>query len=98
MSKLMIKDKEGMKQINTKTKTVIYTRRPSLRDILDIINKGRNVRTIKLSPSYMKHLGKTTIEMAKSMNVEIIENDIDMRGTRTDLNGNEITETKNEDE
>jgi hypothetical protein len=54
------------------------------------MNKGRHIKTAFVPPSTMKSIGTSAKKLLETMEVELHETPKDMRGTRTDINGNEV--------
>jgi hypothetical protein len=55
-----------------------------------MMNKGKQIKTIMIAPSYIKTTAKSIKMMLEHQGIELKETPIDMRGTRTDVNGNMV--------
>jgi hypothetical protein len=90
MKAILIGTNKCLDSIRQGTKAVALTFRPSGNDIMEIIKKGKNIKTIFIEPSQIKTLGKTTVKFAEIQGISIMESPKKFQGTRIDINGPEI--------
>jgi len=90
MKATLIGTNKKLDNIRQGTKAVALSFRPSGKDIIEIIQKGKNIKTIFIEQSLMKTMGKTTMKFAEMQGISIIESPKKFQGTRIDINGPEI--------
>jgi hypothetical protein len=90
MKATLIGTNKKLDNIRQGTKAVALSFRPSGKDIMEIIQKGKNIKTIFIEPSQMKTMGKTTMKFAEMQGISIIESPKKFQGARIDINGPEI--------
>ena len=90
MKAILVGTNKCLDSIRQGTKAVALAFRPSGKDIMEIIQKGKNIKTIFIEHSQMKTMGKTAIKFAEMQGISIIESPKKFQGTRIDINGPEI--------
>lgn len=90
MKALMLRIAADIAEITPRTEAVIYSFRPNMKNILDTIEKGRNVKTLFVPTSTMKSIGPAAMKLVDTMGMKLKTTPKDMRGTRTDIIGKEV--------
>lgn len=88
----IIQTKKDIITADPSEKFVHLTFRPSLKDILELMNRMPELRLLELAKSYNKTVSKSLIEIFKMKNITLIEASV--WGHRTDIEEYIIIPTK----
>jgi DNA-binding MurR/RpiR family transcriptional regulator len=86
----LIRKREEIESIPRSVKVIELSFRPSMKDLINMVHKRKQIKTILVTPSYMKTISKSMRMMLENQQIEMKETPSDMRGTRTDINGQYI--------
>ena len=98
MKAIQLSARTDIDEITPRTKAIAFSFRPNMKDFLNMINKGRSIKTMFVPPSTMKSIGPSAKKLLDTMGVELKETPEDMRGQRTDINGHEVDISVKEEE
>lgn len=83
----MVRSKNDLKDITKSTKAIIFSYRPKMIDLLDMINKGKNIEIVMVAKSYLATMGPGAKKILESRKITLKATPTDYRGTRTDITG-----------
>jgi hypothetical protein len=83
----MVRSENDLQDITKSTKAIIFSYRPSMINLMNMMNKGKNIKTVMVAKSYLATMGPGARKILELNKIELKETPIDYRGTRTDING-----------
>jgi hypothetical protein len=84
---ILNKKKPYMQNIDRRTEAVIFGFRPTTVEVMEICQKGKNIRTVYIAPSYAKTVAKSARVALGMLRVEVKPTPKKVWGIRTDLVG-----------
>lgn len=87
MLALILRSKEDLKEITKSTNAVIFSYRPSMIDLMNMMTIGKNIKNVMVATSYLKSMGPGAKKILESRKITLKATPEDYRGTRTDING-----------